>query len=345
MATDTKVFQFLLEDVTVDLNTFITNTSATVASVAGAVGSTLLAIYVMFWGISLLSGQTNEPMMDGAKRILRGIVILTFATSAGVYSDFVVDFFWKFPGSFASEIITGAGYSNTGDTATVAAMLDAALGRGLEAGSQAWNEMSNMDIMASFGYGLVAIVTWVIVALVTAGAAAMVLVANIGLAVMLGIGPIFILCAMFESTQQLFVAWTRQVITYAIFFVIIATIIALMFSFFEIFMSRIDLASFSQLVVNFVMLIAISAACIFVLWRAESMASNLGGGIGISAGNAVGRMIGGGASALAGRDYAGRWRGAIPSVTRTAAKLGGTATLGVVSKAASYMRRNQIKGA
>lgn len=341
------VYQFLLEDVMLTLHEFITTTSSTVAAIAGAVGSTALGLYVLFWGIALLSGQSNEPFIDGAKRIVRGVVILMFATSAGIYSEYVVDFFWTFPGALASEVVAGTGGVATNDVATTAAMLDSALGRGLKAGELAWNEMGSLDIMASFGYGLIAIVTWVVVALVTAAAAAMVLVSNIGLSIMLGLGPLFILMAIFQATQQLFVAWTRQVITYAVFFVIVAAIVSLIFSFYETFIGMLDLASFSSLIINFVKLLAISAAALFVLWRAESMAQGLGGGVGTSAGSAVGRFVskatGGVAGTMARRDYKGQWKGAVPTGAKAAGRLGAAAVVGTAVGVGAYMRRNQIR--
>lgn len=288
--------------------------------------------------------------MDGFTRIIRGVVILAFATSAGIYSEFVVDFFTQVPGAIASEIAMGGSsgrFSMSDDTAT-AGMLDSAMAAGVNAGKGAWQQMSMLDIGPSVGYGVIALLIWVFVALVCAYAGALVLVANIGLSVMLGIGPLFIILAMFESTQQLFVAWTRQLITFAVFFIVLAASVSITFSFFTPFVEMVGEAQFdaggvSMVVITFVKMIGFCAASLIVLWQSTSWASGLAGGVSVAGAGAVGRMVGSGtkaAGATAGsiarrardpRTGAKEWRGAVP------------AAAGVAVKAAAYMRRNQIK--
>lgn len=348
----TKVFQFLLEDVLATLHTFITETSTMMATIAGAAGSTIFAIYVIFWGMAILSGKVQEPLVDGFMRIIRGVVILAFATSAGIYSEHIVEFFWTVPGAIGAEVAqagSSGDFAMTDNTAT-AQMLDASLGKGLKAGESAWNLASATDLFASIGYIAIAVFTWVFVAIVCAAAGALVLVSNIGLSIMLGLGPIFILCAMFESTQQLFVAWSRQVITFAVFFIVLAAAITLTFGFFVGFIDTLDMANASELIVNFLKLICVSAACLFVLWRVESMASGLAGGVGLAAGGTVARMVGNATGGIASRQYdptkanadgsrgGHRWRGAVPAF------VGGVAVGAMgAAKAGAYMRRNQLK--
>ena len=339
-----RVFQFLFEDVLGTLHQFVGTTSSTMATLAGAVGSTLFAIYVLFWGISLLKGTMQEPMMDGATRIVRGVVILAFATSAGIYSEFVVDFFWQVPGAIGAEVAaagSSAGFTMTDDVAT-AQLLDAAMGEGIKAGQEAWNKATMFDIGAGLLYGIIAILTWLFVVLVCAYAGALVLMANMGLSIMLGIGPLFILCAMFESTQQLFVAWTRQLITFAVFFIVLAAAMSLTFSFFTPFLEVLNAAqagteSKSVVVLSFAKLVAFCVVALMVLYQSTSWASGLAGGVSVTAAGAVGRAVSGFTGGIAQRNSAGRWYGAIPSATR------GVQAVATSAKKAAYMRRNQIK--
>lgn len=349
-AENPMVFQFIFEDVLTTLQTFVTTTSANMATIAGAVGSSLFALYVLFWGIAILGGKVQEPFMDGALRIIRGVVILAFATSAGIYSSWVVDFFTSVPGSIAAEVAqagSSGGYVSGSDMAT-AQMLDSALGNGLKAGQEAWNNAAAFDIGASVAYGLIAICIWIFVALVCAYGGALVLVANMGLSIMLGLGPLFIVMAMFNATQQLFVAWTRQLITFAVFFIVLAATMTLTFSFFTPFIETLADAQatagdVSRVAVTFIKLVCFCAASVIVLWKSNEWASGLAGGVSVAAAGAVGRMVSGGSHGLMHSHYnpnSGRHdlRGAVPAVVRSAG-----AVVTAPTKLAAYMRRNQIK--
>lgn len=364
MGMPIKVFQFVFEDTLPTLQAFVTQTSSTMASIAGAAGSTLFALYILFWGMAIVTGRVQEPFSDGFSRIMRGVVILAFATSAGIYSDWVVAFFTEVPGAIAAEIARAgsSGGNAATNSDTTAQMLDVALDNGLKAGQAAWERASTFNIFVSVGYGLIAICIWLFVGCVCAYAGAMVLLANLGLSVMLGLGPLFILCAMFEATKPLFVAWTRQVITFAVFFLVLAATVTLTFSFFNPFMEQLanssgDVSGVSNIVKEFLMLVCFCGLSIIVLWQSTSWASGLAGGVSVAGAGAVGRMASTfGAGAIAGTVAANGarravlrsefdkdkensdgsrggkvWRGAAPSAAQG------------MAKGAAYMRRNQIR--
>lgn len=348
---DKPVFQFIFGEVLATLQVFVATTSQTMATIAGAAGSTMFAIYVIFWGMAILSGKVQEPLMDGFTRIIRGVVILAFATSAGIYSDFIITFFNGVPGAIAAEVARAgsSGGFTMGDNNATAQMLDAALGNGLKAGQKAWStSVGVFEIASAFIYGLIAICIWVFVAVVCAYAGALVLVANMGLSVMLGLGPIFILCAMFQSTQQLFIAWTRQLITFAVFFIVLAATVTLTFQFFTPFIESLNkplegASDVSKIIVNFIKLVCFCAASLLVLVQSTSWASGLAGGASVAAAGAVGRMATAAAGGAVGaalvtarreknaKTGETEFRGAIPAAARTA------------QKAASYLRRNQAQ--
>lgn len=354
------VFQFLFENVLGTLHDFVVTTASTMATVVGGAGTILFGLYVMFWGIAVLRGVVQEPLTDGFMRIMRGVFILAVATSAGIYSDLVIDFFWEIPGAIAAEVAnpgSSAGYTTSSNLAT-AQMLDGSLGSGLKVAGTAWDYGTSSSILSgSLTYYLLSIVILLFVGIVCAYAGALVLVANMGLSIMLGLGPLFILCAMFEATQQLFVAWTRQVITFAVFFIVLAAAVSLTFAFLDAFMQTlvedgINYENSSSIILNFAKLVVICAAALIVLVQSTSWASGLAGGVSVAAAGAVGGMVGKGtgAAAATGKAIARReydptkenkdgsrgghsWRGAAPAAGRGAAKL------------AAYMRRNQIKKA
>lgn len=349
------VFQFIFSDIVPALNSFIGEVSASMASVAGAAGGTMFAIYVLFWGIAILTGTVQEPMTDGFKRIVRGVAILAFATSAGIYHDWIVTFMQEVPAAIASEVVksAGSGVSASVQGMGAADMLDNALGAGLSAAGDAWMQGDETSgIMTGVAFYAMSILIALFVGIVCAYAAVLVLMAQMGMSIMLGIGPIFIVLAMFEATQQLFVSWTRQVITFGVFFIILAAALTMTFGFFTAFLETLKGADTSQLVVTFTKLVVVSAVALGVLWQTTSWAAGLAGGIGVAGAGAVSRTIISPAqsagAAMKGavprmarkeetKDENGNrtgtaWKGAIPSAVRG------------VAKGAAYMRRpNSIK--
>lgn len=357
MAEPVQVFQFVFEDVLPVLDTFVTRTSSSMAALAGAAGGSLFAIYVLFWGLAIVTGQIQEPMTDGVKRIARAVVILAFATSAGIYGDWVIGFFTQVPGAIAAEVAqagASGGFAMTPDLGT-AQMLDATLAHGLKAAQSAWERASTFNVFAAVTYGTIAILICIFTALVCAYAGALVLMAHLGLSIMLGIGPLFIIMAMFEATQQLFVAWSRQLITFAVFFIVLAAAVTLTFSFFAPFIEHLGaapdgLSGVSEIVKSFMLLVCMCTLALFVLWQSQSWASGLAGGVSVAAAGAIGRAVMGATHGAAHRHYdpmkvnkdgsqgGHRWVGAIPSAARAVA-----ATAQLSTKGAAYMRRNQIK--
>lgn len=347
-ADNPMVFQFMFEDALAALNTFASTGSASMSTIAAAAGYPMMGIYILLWGLSIISGNSQEPALDGAKRVTKAVVILTFATSAGIYNEWVINFFTQVPGAIAAEVAqsgSSQAYTMT-DTAATAQMLDAALGSGLKAGANAWQTSAGLDISASFGYSLIAILIWAFVACVCAYGGALVLCANMGLSIMLALGPIFIIMAMFEATSSLFQAWTRQLITFAVFFIVIACAISLTFAFFTPFIQSLAAykgeAGVSVVVVQFIKLICFCAASLLVLIQSVSWASGLAGGVAVAADGHLRAMMGGAISKVGGAP------GAAMSAPGKALDWGMRqerrakfASRGA-SKAAAYLRSNKV---
>ncbi|CAD7741388.1 hypothetical protein LMG31884_47640 (plasmid) [Xanthomonas hydrangeae] len=343
-ASNPMVFEFLFEDALATLNAFASSGSARMATIAAAAGIPMMGIYVLLFGLGVMTGKVQAPGAEALQRIFKMTLIFTFATSTGVYSEWIIDSFTQVPGAIASELAregTSAEFSMT-NTVGTAKMLDGALGSGLSAGEAAWKQGASSGIMSGVAYGIIAILIWLFVACVCAYGGALVLCSNMGLSIMLAIGPIFIILAMFESTQQLFVAWTRQLITFAVFFIVIAASMTLTFAFFQPFVQRLAdaanagvVSGISEVVVNFVKLVAFCATAILCLIQSVSWASGLAGGVGVAADGHLRRMMGGAARAAARAPSAGLTT--VVSAARVA-----QATYGGTKKAAAYLRGNTV---
>ncbi|MBK6388047.1 MAG: type IV secretion system protein [Rhodoferax sp.] len=76
----------------------------------------MLTIYVVLWGWSMMRGVINEPMTDGASRIVRLSLIVGIALTVGRYNTFLSDMLWNSPDVLAGYIASG--FSNAAPTAS-----------------------------------------------------------------------------------------------------------------------------------------------------------------------------------------------------------------------------------
>lgn len=141
-----------------------------------------------------------------------------------------------------------------------------------------------------------------IVAIVVAIAAGIMFVALIALAMLLAIGPLFILFAIFPQTQRWAEAWLGQTVNYGLIFVLVACATALLFKILEGYFNT--LVSFDILAVEVVWLV-IKAICLAigatgVLLQVNSIASGLAGGAALQATNLAGKLASVGVAAASG---------------------------------------------
>jgi type IV secretion system protein VirB6 len=321
--TDTRVAHWLLDDLISTITTYANDSSATMVGIIGPVAASLLTIYVMLWGAGIASGQISEPFTDGAKRIIRMCAIIAFALTAGIYQGTVADFFLTAPTAIATEI-AAPGSTSTADPASIADVLDESLGRGIEIGNKMWEKGDEGNTllppsMSGIGFYLLAIITYIGVVVVVAIAAAIVFVAYVALALLLAVGPLFIMMAIFQQTQRYFEAWIGQVVNYAILFILVAVCVGLTFTMLESMLTLLVGVSWQESIISALKVLAAAIAIVTVLLQTRSIASGLGGGVALSAQNLAGKLAGGTASfaraAMTGHSGRGVYAGASQQIS------------------------------
>ncbi|TRD12027.1 type IV secretion system protein [Erythrobacter insulae] len=157
----------------------------------------LLVFYVAFFGISLMLGRTNVSIRALVPKMMTLGLVLTFATSFAAFSAIFYNLFVDGPDQIASAI-TGADGSAT---ATFAQKLDVVF----LAVQQASGDTT--DISAFSPQGMM----WIGAMLLLLGTVGLLVTARIGLALLLAVGPIFVVLALFNGTRGLFTGWLKGV--------------------------------------------------------------------------------------------------------------------------------------
>lgn len=274
------------------LNTYVSDTASNIIDAITPVATTLVSIYVMLWGWSMMRGIISEPITDGVTRILRLSVITALALNIGIYNGYLSDMLWNSPEALAGFI--AGGYS---DSTNNMQYLDSLMGKIYDLGDAFWQKAyagSGVLGIPNIGLLLIAILIWAFGLIATGYAAFLLALAKMALAIILSVGPLFILLMVFEPTKRFFDAWIGQALNYVFLVMLTAAAIKLILTIIQIYLvspSGVEaLANPStELALPAIVLCLIA---FLVLMQLPSTASALGGGVAIGTLGAVGWAYG-----------------------------------------------------
>ena len=155
----------------------------------------VLTLYVAFFGISLLLGRSNLSVRALIPKMVTLGLVLTFATSFAAFSTIFYNVFVATPDYLAGVLTDSDGSA----TATFALKLDIVFLAVQEAST------GISDISAFSPPGMM----WIGAMLLLIGTVGLLVTARIGLALLLAVGPIFVVLALFNGTRGLFVGWLK----------------------------------------------------------------------------------------------------------------------------------------
>ena len=166
----------------------------------GGVALTLLTLWILIQGYRIVTGQSRESMMVLVTNSLRAVFILTAATTMALFGSDLHQFLNEDVKNLINHVVTG-------DDSSPEEQIDRNL---------AWMQvaLSSIDALDAVGDttldGAKTRAMW-FVGLGTGGpaitAGTMLLLYQVALALFIGLGPIFILCLLFDQTKQLFSKW------------------------------------------------------------------------------------------------------------------------------------------
>jgi type IV secretion system protein VirB6 len=162
----------------------------------------VLVLYVAFLGISLMLGRSNLSVRNLVPRIMTVGLVLTFATSFAAFQAVFYNLVVGGPNEIAGILTESEGDA----TATFATKLDIVFLAVQEAST------GQTDINAFSPPGMM----WLGAMLLLLGTVGLLVTARIGLALLLAVGPIFVVLALFNGTRGLFVGWLKGLVMLAL---------------------------------------------------------------------------------------------------------------------------------
>lgn len=164
----------------------------------GSVLTILLTLYVAFFAIALLLGRSNLDVRALMPRMITLGLVLTFATSWVAYQSVVWNLAIAAPDWLASLLLGSEGSA----TINFGAKLDVVFIAVQEttAGTQNFSTFSPSGMM------------WLGALFLLLGTVGLLVTAKIGLALLVALGPIFVVMALFTPTRGLFAGWLKGVV-------------------------------------------------------------------------------------------------------------------------------------
>jgi len=179
-------------------------------AVLGQALTAALTLYIAFYAIGLLTGRTSLSVSALTPRMMTLGIALTFATSWVAYQSVIWNLLVGAPDQIASLLIGSEGSA----TSLFADRLDTIFA--VVAQAAAATELATASVPDSGSLASGPDLLWLSALLLLLGTVGVLLVARIALAAMLALGPIFIICGLFEGSRGLFEGWLKAAVLFAL---------------------------------------------------------------------------------------------------------------------------------
>ncbi len=185
----------------------------------GPVLTIMLALFIAFFAIALMLGRSNLSIRSLVPRIVTMGLVITFATSWVAYQSVVWNLFVGTPDYLASVLTGTRGsatqvfadkidivFSAVEQASNAAGAAPAAAGEAAAATAGAPNTGAEITAFSPRG------ILWLGALLFLLGTVGVLVTARIALALLVALGPIFVVMGLFNSTRGLFTGWLKGLV-------------------------------------------------------------------------------------------------------------------------------------
>lgn len=259
---------------------YIGDTTARVAGALEPAVVTFGVLYVMVWGYLQLMGRVEEPLLEGAKRLLMLGVILGAALHLWMYNTVIVDTVFSAPAQLAAAII-GAPDS--------VSIVDEILFSGGDTASLLIQKGGLFD--GDFAFYLAGIAVYLVVGLTAIYTIFLLSLSKIALSVLLALGPLFIACLFFDTTKRFFESWLAQLANYAFITILTVLMAALMLTLVSTAAAQAAALGGGIQIAHAVRVCLAAGLTFLVMRQVMPMAAGLASGLALSTFGAVGAAL------------------------------------------------------
>ncbi|MBW6533200.1 type IV secretion system protein [Sphingomonas sp. RRHST34] len=256
---------------------FVTDISSKAIAAITPVVIICLTVSFILYGLAIAQGKVEMPFADFVMRSARIALIVGAGLSVGLYQGDIAAAIRTTPDQLASALLSDPTAVNQG----TGGIIDDALGKGFKAAGEAFDKAGFFEDNG-ITYALLAVVIILATAIFGAIGAAFLIIAKLALALLAGLGPLFIAAMLFPATSRFFESWVGQIVNYGLLIVMFASIFGLLINIYGNYMEQMAFDGEVNIVYTVGGAVVLSVALIFVLMQLPSMASGLAGGAAIS---------------------------------------------------------------
>ncbi|MGJ0532749.1 type IV secretion system protein [Methylocystis sp.] len=304
-----QVFDEFLKEFEQPITQFVSNAVQNVSSYVDAPLRVAVMLYVVIYGIAVMRGAIQEPILDFAWRSIRIVAVILLATNATSYQQYVTGLFFESLPKEISNAIAGGLDMKSGQP------FDQLLNKGVEVATQIYEQAGITNVAPA----LIAAILLVFTAVSGFLQFAIMLYAKVGLALVLALGPIFIALMLFEATRTFGEAWTRQLANFVVLHVLVVALIGLMLTTVGHFVDKYgaNAATGGQLIVGAVAISAVLGLAAYIALQLPEIAGALAGGGASLAAHMLNRWMAATATTATLGATIGAYAGAHVAATRT----------------------------
>jgi type IV secretion system protein VirB6 len=284
------------------LATYIGDNTARLAAALEPAVVTLATIYVMAWGYLQLTGRTEEPVLNGLRRIATVALILGVGLRLWLYNAVIVDTFYNAPSQLAAAV-AGAG--------DAVGTIDSIWNQGGAVAGNLWDKGASLGIASGFGFHLAGAVVWGLVGCLCVYAMFLIALSCIALSVLLALGPLFVAALLFDVTRRFFAAWIAQLANYALITILTVMVAALLLQVVQAYAAQTAALGTAVMTVDALNMVLIAVLVFLVMRQVMPIAAALAGGVALDSFSALGRCLRG-APCEESREHGGGHGGGAP---------------------------------
>ncbi len=215
------MFESVLEAVNANVDVFVIGAWNTLTTEGANIIRSVFVLYIAIWGYLLWMGRTQLTWAEGMTRVFTITFVYVFVTHVPLLIETVFVLATDVPEALATTLLQATG-SLPSET-NINQALDQINNRAWET-FRLMREDAGLTNPTPFFLGL----ALVILTLLVVGFTLFVIVlAKLATAVLLAVGPIFILLYIFAGTRGLFEGWLRQTLSFALIPIFIYGLLAL----------------------------------------------------------------------------------------------------------------------
>jgi len=244
--------------------------------------SIALTVWFITWGLLVMRGVVQQPVREFLGKVIRTSLIVSVALGAGLYQRDIAEVIRSVPDDLAALVTGGeASLSFSADPfsteSSQAALIDRAAGQGLGKAEDAFEKggLMTQQGIAFYTFGVLILLATVI--MVGVGGA-LILVAKVMLALLAGLGPLFIAALLFDATRRFFDRWVAMVATYGLIVVLFACVFTFMLAIFANYMTGVALDGNMNVAYGIGGALVLTIVSVAILRELHHLAVGLGGG-------------------------------------------------------------------